>query len=448
MQPFQRRRRLTPPQVLVIGFAVTIIVGSFLLSLPIASEGESVPYLDALFTSTSAVCVTGLVVTDTARTYSTFGEWVIMLLIQVGGLGFMGFTTVFAVLLGKRIGVKERLVLREAYNQVKVGGVVQLVKYMVMIYVIFEGIGFLVLSVRWVPEFGWGKGAYYALFHTVSAFNNAGFDLFGDYQEFSSLTGFVTDPVVNGIITALFILGGIGFIVIVELYQYRWTGRFSLHTKLVLLTTIGLIFMGMSGIMLVEWSNPDTLGSLSTTDKLMASFFQGVTPRTAGFSTLNLPDLYPATHFLIMMLMFIGASPSSTGGRIKTTTFMAIVLAVWSMIRGRDDVSTFRRRIPHGQIYKALTIFVASMVLVIGMTMLLTITESSDVFHVFFEAVSAFGTVGLSLGMTPELSDLGKVLITLIMFVGRLGPMTIAFALAKRTVPPFYRYPEEEPLIG
>ncbi|MFC4077171.1 TrkH family potassium uptake protein [Salinithrix halophila] len=449
MSPTRQLFRLTPPQILVLGFATVILIGAVLLSLPIATEGvAALSFTDALFTATSAVCVTGLVVVDTATTFSTFGEVVIMILIQVGGLGFMGFATFFALLLGKRVGMRERLILTEAYNQNRLGGVVQLVKYMVIIFALFEGIGFLILAARWVPEFGL-KGLYYALFHSISAFNNAGFDLMGDqFGPFSSMTAFVGDPIVSLTLASLFIIGGIGFVVLVELFQYRYARRFSLHTKLVFVTTLCLTVVGVGGILVIEWGNADTLGALGFGDAAMAAFFQGVTPRTAGFNTLDLAAMYPATQFLIILLMFIGASPSSTGGGIKTTTFVAILLAVWGMVRGHDDVVTFRRRIPHGQIYKALTVSVASMALVTIMTMLLTITESSDVFHVFFETVSAFGTVGLSLGVTPELSETGKFLVIFTMFAGRLGPMTIAFAVAKRMVKPPYRHPEERPLIG
>ncbi|PTX53713.1 trk system potassium uptake protein TrkH [Melghirimyces profundicolus] len=448
MQP-KKQLRLTPPRILVLGFALTILIGAVLLSLPIVVEGkEPIPFLDALFTATSAVCVTGLVVHDTANTFSTFGEVVIMLLIQVGGLGFMGFATLFALLLGKRVGVKERLILREAYHQDRVGGVVQLVKYIVVIFGVFEGLGALILATRFIPLFGWKKGIYFSVFHSISAFNNAGFDLNGAFGDYSSLTPFVNDPVISLTIPALFIIGGLGFVVIVELFQYRWTRRISLHTKLVLLTTGILVAAGSFGILLIEWGNPRTLGGLSFRDTVVAAFFQGVTPRTAGFNTLDLAGMYPATQFLIILLMFVGASPGSTGGGIKTTTFITMLLAVWSMIRGQDDVVSFRRTIPHHQVYRALTVTVLSMTLVIIVTMLLTITESSDVFHVFFESVSAFGTVGLSLGVTPDLSPPGRILVLITMFIGRLGPMTVAYAVAKGMIKPPIRHPEEKPLIG
>lgn len=442
-------QKLTPPQVLVLGFAVTILIGTFLLSLPVATEsGEPLPVPDALFTATSAVCVTGLVVVDTATTFSTFGEWVIMFLIQMGGLGFMTFGVFFAILLGKKIGFKERLILQQSFHQTRLEGIVRLTLMVLVITVIVESIGFLLLAFRWVPEWGWTKGLYYALFHTVSAFNNAGFDLFGDYGEFSSLTRYVEDPLVNLTIAGLFIIGGIGFVVIAELIQYRSIRRMSLHTKLVLTVTGILIGLGTLTVLLIEWTNPKTLGRLSFFHKFIASFFQGVTPRTAGFNTLNIADMYPATQFIIIMLMFIGAAPSSTGGGIKVTTFMIVVLAVWSMVRGKNDVVTFRRRIPYNQVYRALTVLVVSLSLIVMITILLTITEHTDLTTSLFETVSAAGTVGLSLGLTPELTPMGKILVTLTMFAGRLGPLTLAFAIAQREEKAIVRYPEERPLIG
>ncbi len=445
----KRRIRWTPPRVLVVSFIITIVTGTLLLSLPIATEGkEPLSLLDALFTATSAVCVTGLVVQDTARTFSTFGEVVILVLIQVGGLGVTGFATFFALLVGMKVGVKERLVLSETFNLEQLGGVVELLKSILLIFVIFEGAGTLILATRFIPIWGWGKGWYYAVFHSISAFNNGGFDLNGEFGKFSSLTPYVEDPVISLTVAALFIAGGLGFIVVVELLQYRWTQRLSLHTKLVLLANVLLIFLGAGGILLIEWGNPDTLAGHSFGNTLVAAFFQGVTPRSSGLTTLELDGLYPASKFLIILLMFIGASPGSTGGGIKTTTFITILLAVWSMMRGREDVITFRRRVPHSQVYRALTVTVLTMGLVVVVTMVLTITESSDVMIVLFETVSAAATVGLSLGITPELSSLGKVLIIITMFLGRLGPMTVAFAIARKTFRERYRHPEEKPLIG
>ncbi|RAL25573.1 TrkH family potassium uptake protein [Thermoflavimicrobium daqui] len=441
--------KLTPPQVLVIGFALVIFIGATILTLPISAEpGKHVSFLDALFTATSAVCVTGLVVVDTATTYSHFGEMIILTLIQVGGLGFMTFATLIAMMLGKKIGVAERRILTEAFNQLKMEGIVRLVKAVVLITVVIEGIGFLILASRFVPEWGWSTGLYYALFHAVSAFNNAGFDLFGDYEKFSNLTRYVSDPTVNLTIGFLIILGGIGFVVIREIIYFRKTKRLSLHTKLVLTMSAILIIMGTLLLLLIEWSNPATMKSLKWEDKILSAWFQSVSTRTAGFNSINIGAMYPASLFIMILLMFVGASPSSTGGGIKTTTLASILLAVWNMIRGRSDVVAFKRRIPNYLVYKALTVTVASLTVVMLVTILLTITERADLLTAMFETVSAFGTVGLTMGLTPNLTPFGKVLIALTMFAGRVGTITIALALAKikKQVP--YKYPEEKPMIG
>jgi trk system potassium uptake protein len=441
--------RFTASQILVMGFAGTILIGALLLSLPISTEdGQSVSFIDALFTATSAVCVTGLVVVNTAATYNTFGEGVILTLIQVGGLGFMSFATLIAVLLRKKISVKERIVIQESFGHHGMGGMVRLVLNVVVITFIIEGIGALLLALRWVPMYGWKTGIYYSIFHSVSSFNNAGFDLFGGKDRFVSLMGFVGDPLINFTVATLIILGGIGFIVIVELYQYRWRKRMSLHTKLVLSVTGILLAAGTLLILLIEWSNPKTLGSQPWPVKMMAAAFQSVTPRTAGYNTIDMASMYPATQFLMILLMVIGASPSSTGGGIKTTTFAAIILAVWGMIRGHQDCVTYKRRIPHEQVYRALTVTVAALTLIITVTMILTITEKTDVLMALFETSSAFGTVGLTLGLTPHLSVVGKLLITFTMFAGRVGPLTIAIAVASRRDKPPYRHPEEQPLVG
>ena len=444
-----QRRRLNPAQVLAIGFATVILTGSILLSLPVATEsGVPLPWIDALFTATSAVCVTGLVVVDTAQTFSTFGEIVILLLIQTGGLGIMSVTTLFALILGRKIGVQERLVLREAFNKLDMQGVVSLVLKVFLITLIVEIFGFIALSFCFVPDWGLKKGLYYAFFHAVSAFNQGGFDLFGKTRDFAGLTDYVNDLWVNLIVTFLVILGGIGFIVILELIHYPKTKRLSLHTKMVLTMTGLLLVIGMGTILLMEWNNPHTLQSLSLKEKLLASWFHAVTPRSGGFHTLDLSQMYPATLFFIILLMFVGASPSSIGGGIKTTTLAVILLAVWTMMRGRRDVVAYRRRIPTNHVYKALTITVASLTLVILVTMLLTITEQTDILTAMFETVSAVGTVGLSTGLTPQLGVMGKIIIIFSMYAGRLGPITLALAIARDIDPPPYRYPEERPLIG
>ncbi|HZG59824.1 MAG TPA: TrkH family potassium uptake protein [Anoxybacillus sp.] len=436
-----------PPKVLVGGFAVIIFIGSILLTLPIATnDGKGLPWLDALFTVTSATCVTGLVVVDTGTTFTLFGQLVILSLIQVGGLGFMTFATFFAFLLGKRISLKERILLQESLNNLTIEGIVRLVKRILIFTVIIEFIGAVLLSIRFSFDMPLLKALYFGLFHAISNFNNAGFDIMG---EFRSLTGYVEDPVVTLVVCALITLGGIGFIVMNEVYEYRETGRLSLQAKIVVFTSLLLVVISTLAIFLLELNNPKTLQPLSPLGKFLGSLFQAVTPRTAGSNTLNIPDLTQPTLFLIIVLMFVGASPGSTGGGIKTTTFATLLGAVWSQIKGKEDVIFFKQRIVYDTIYKALTVTFSGLFIVITVTMLLTITErGKDFLMILFEATSAFGTVGLSMGLTTELSPIGKVIIILTMFAGRLGPLTIAYAVTLRRKPDPFRYPKGKIMIG
>lgn len=440
---------LTPNRVLVLGFIVFTFIGAILLWLPIAHEpGHPVSFLDALFTAVSAFSVTGLVVVDTATTYSLFGELVILGLIQVGGIGFVTAATFFFILIGKRISMKERLMISEAYNQSSMQGVVRLLLIVISTSLVIEGIGFVLLLVRFIPDWGIATGMYYALFHSISAFNSAGFDLFGIIEPYHSLIKYRYDLWTSAIITIIMVLGALGFIVIYELLQYQPSKKLSLHTKLVLTMTGSLLLIGAVVILLVEWANPATLESLTLKEKVSSAIFHSAA-RTSGFSTLNVADMYPATLFFIIILMFIGASPGSTGGGIKVTTAIIILLAVWAMVRGKKEVVSFRRTIPNDQVYRALTITVVSVLFVILCTMLLAITERADILTVMFEVASAFGTVGSSMGITPYLTPLGKVIVMICMFVGRLGPLTLGFAIANRKMgKSAIKYPEEKPIIG
>ncbi|MGE5577728.1 MAG: TrkH family potassium uptake protein [Syntrophothermus sp.] len=437
---------LSPAQALVFGFAALIFAGGILLSLPISSAtSKPVPFLDALFTATSAVCVTGLVVVDTATRYSIFGQVVILLLIQMGGLGIMTMTTLLALLLGKRINLRERLRIQEGLNQYSMAGVVALTKTVLIMSMLFEGTGALLLAFRFVPEFGWGRGLYFSLFHSVSAFNNAGFDLMGN---FLSLTRYVADPLVSLTIAGLIIFGGLGFTVILGIYRKRRFSRLSFHAKLVLIITVVLLALGTIVILALEYGNNATIGRLSFGDKLLASFFQSVTPRTAGFNTVDIGKMRSASLFFLIMLMFIGASPASTGGGIKTTTAGVLLLAVWSMVRGNRDVEALHRRIPGEIVLRALTVAILAMLLLVGATMLLSITEPFEFLKILFEATSAFATVGLTTGITPSLSAAGKILIIILMYSGRVGPMTVAVAVANRQKVAPIRHPEEKVVVG
>jgi trk system potassium uptake protein len=443
----KRRVFLDPPKVLVLGFAILILIGTCLLTLPIATvDGNGLSFLNALFTATSASCVTGLVVVDTGSTFTKFGQLVILSLIQIGGLGFMTFATFFFFLLGKKISLKDRLLLQESLNNLSIEGIVRLVKRVLLFTAVIEIIGAIILSIRFSYDMPIGRAIYNGFFHSISNFNNAGFDLMG---EFRSLTPYVSDPTVTLTVCALITLGGIGFIVMNEVYEYRDTRRLSVHTKVVLVTSLILTVGGAILIFLFEFGNSKTIQPLSSIGKVLGALFQSVTARTAGANTLNIPDLTQSTMFLTIFLMFVGASPGSTGGGIKTTTFATLLGTVWSQVKGKDDVVLFRRRIVTEIIFKALTVTVSGLFLVMIITMMLTITEvGKDFLMILFEATSAFATVGLSMGLTPELSPIGRMLIIFTMFAGRVGPLTVAFAIAMRRKPDPYRHPKGKIMIG
>ncbi|MBE9915966.1 Trk family potassium uptake protein [Paenibacillus donghaensis] len=438
--------RLAPPQILVLGFAAIILIGAILLTLPIANTtGKPLRFIDALFTATSATCVTGLVVKDTGTFFNPFGQVVIMLLIQVGGLGFMTMATLFSLALKRKISLRDRLILQEAMNQNTMEGIVRLIRKVLLFSLIIEGCGAALFAIRWSFDMPVGRAIYFGIFHGVSMFNNAGFDLFG---HFNSLTGYVYDPLVNIVVMFLIVSGGIGFIVMSDLVDYRKNRKLSLHSKIVLSMTGSLILVGAVVIFIFEFTNSKTLGSLNWGGKILASFFQSVTPRTAGANTLDLASMRQASQFFMVILMFIGASPGSTGGGIKTTTFTILVGAVIAMIRGRDDIVFFRYRLAQERIFKALTITFLALFLVVGVSMVLSTTEDSNFLTILYETTSAFGTVGLTLGLTQHLSLIGKILICLTMFAGRLGPLTLAYALGPKKGKELYRHPEGKIIIG
>lgn len=438
--------RLTPPQILVIGFAAIILIGAILLSLPIsAANGQGLRFIDALFTATSATCVTGLVVVDTGTYFSIFGQIVIMALIQVGGLGFMTMSTLIALVLRKRITLRERLILQEAFNQGSMEGIVRLIRKVLAYSLLIELAGATLFAIRWSFEYPLATAVYKGLFHAVSLFNNAGFDLSG---EFRSLVPYADDIVINVTSIALIVLGGLGFIVLSDLMDYRSKRKLTLHSKVVLSMTSFLIVFGAIVIFLFEYSNPRTLGQLNETGKVLAAFFQSVTPRTAGANSVDIGALRQATQFFIIMLMFIGASPGSTGGGIKTTTFTTLVGAMIAMMRGKQDIVLFHHRLAQDRIYKAITLTLFAIFLVIVVAMVLSTTEDGPFLMILFEVTSAFGTVGLSMGLTPELTIFGKIMIMLTMFAGRLGPITLAYALQPKPEKELFKYPEGKILIG
>jgi trk system potassium uptake protein TrkH len=450
MKKTNRIMQLTPPQILVIGFAVIILLGACLLMLPISStDGKSLHFINALFTATSATCVTGLVVVDTGTHFTIFGQVVIVLLIQIGGLGFMSMATLLAFVLRKRITLKERLILQEALNQGSMEGIVRLFRKVLLYSLTIEGIAAVLFTFRWSFDLGFPKALYYGIWHAISFFNNAGFDLFGSITgPYSSLTAYANDFITNVVSMALIILGGIGFIVMSDLIDYKKTKKLSLHSKVVLSMTSFLIIFGAIVIFIFEFTNTRTLGTLHFGGKVLASFFQSVTPRTAGANTLDIASMRQATQFFIVILMFIGASPGSTGGGIKTTTFTILVGAMFAMIRGKEDIVIFRFRLAKDRILKAITLSMIALFLVISVSMLLSTTESAPFLKILFEVTSAFGTVGLTMGLTPDLTLFGKILISLTMFAGRLGPITLAYALQPKPEKELYRFPEGKITIG
>lgn len=450
MRKFIPLFKLTPPQILVLGFAAIILMGTCLLMLPIASmNGHSLPFLDALFTATSATCVTGLVVVDTGTHFTTFGQVVIILLIQIGGLGFMSMATLIAFVLRKKITLKERLLLQEALNQGSMEGIVRLFRKVLLYSLTIEGVAAVVFTIRWTSDLGFQKALYYGTWHAISMFNNAGFDLFGPITgPFSSFTSYADDFIINIVTMSLIVLGGMGFVVLADLMDYKKTKRLSLHSKVVLSMTGLLIAVGAIVIFIFEYSNTKTLGSLNMGGKVLASFFQSVTPRTAGANTLDLAALRQASQFFMIILMFIGASPGSTGGGIKTTTFTILIAAIVTMIRGKEDIVIFRYRLAKDRILKAITLTMIALLLVICVSMVLSTTERAPFLKILFEVTSAFGTVGLSMGLTPDLSMIGKIMISITMFAGRLGPITLAYALQPKKEKELFRYPEGKITIG
>lgn len=457
-------KRLHPTQILVGGFLAVILIGSILLSLPISSaSGSYTSFEDALFTATSAVCVTGLVVVNTAAHWSLFGKIVILICIQIGGLGFMSLVSMIFVALGKRITLKNRMVMQEALNFKTTAGVVRFTKMIVKGTLIVEGVGALLLAFVFVPEYGLGKGIWYSIFHAISAFCNAGFDIIGD----SSLTPYVGNTIVNVVIMALIIIGGLGFSVWLDTYKaierkikapknYTWrqtVNKLCLHTKLVYVITAVLLVVGFVVIWVLEFTNPGTLGALTFKEKIYAALFQSVSPRTAGFNTVNLAELTDTSKLFTILLMMIGGSPAGTAGGIKTVTIGVLVLCAISTIKGNNQTVIFKRRISFNTITRSLTIVMIAISVVIVSVGGLSLTEEFTFMEILFETVSAFATVGTTLGITPLLSSIGKLLIIIVMFIGRLGVITTAVALMvrqgnKENSKGNIQYPEEKVMVG
>lgn len=444
---FTKNIKLNAVQILSVGFALVILAGAVLLSLPISSQsGEPTNFLDSLFTSTTAVCVTGLVTVDTGTHWNYFGKTVIMVLIEVGGLGFMSFATLISLLLGKKITLKERLLMQEALNTFNIQGLVKMVKYVLVFTFSVQALGALLYSTQFIPQFGLSKGIYYSVFHSISAFCNAGIDLMGG---FSSLTGYSSNSVVILTTGALIVIGGLGFTVWSEIYNYKGLKKLTLHSRVVILVTTILIIGGAVLMFLLEFNNPGTMKSMGLKDKLINSLFASITPRTAGFNSISTSDMTMAGRFLTTVLMFIGGSPGSTAGGLKTSTLGILILTIVSTIKGREDTEIFGKRLSKDTVYRAFSLFSIAIGLVLTVTMILSITEQGVPFeYLLYETTSAFGTVGLTLGLTPKLSAIGKLIIILTMYCGRVGPLTVALALTNRKSKSGYKYPEDKILVG
>ncbi|OGC11661.1 hypothetical protein A3K48_04095 [candidate division WOR-1 bacterium RIFOXYA12_FULL_52_29] len=416
--------RIRASALIALSFLAVIFAGGTLLSLPIASA-QNIPtnFLDAYFTANSATCVTGLVTLNTGTHFSLFGILVILALIQIGGLGYMTFSTFMVLVFRQKLFISQKLAVQEALNVYSTKDVISVLKKVFGIVFILEAIGAAILYARWLPEMGSSQALLYAVFHAISAFNNAGFAL---TSNFASLLPYSADWIVNLTITSLIVIGGIGFIVIADIIERR---RLALHSKVVLLVTFLLISLGTILIFTLEYNNPSTLGPLTLPHKMLASYFQSVTARTAGFNTLNIGQLTQPTLLFFLFLMFIGASPGGTGGGIKTTTFAVIIGTIIATLRGFRNTIMFNRRIPVETVRRAITITFLALTVIALAIFALDNLESFGLMPVAFEIFSAFGTVGLSMGITPSLSPLGKIIIMLVMFIGRVGPLTMLIGL-------------------
>ena len=437
--------------VLALGFLAMILLGTVLLALPAASRnGKGISLFDSLFTATSAVCVTGLVAVDTGTTFSLFGQVVLLVLIQVGGLGFMVFATMIMVALGRKISIRGRMLIRESMNGASLSDLGRLTWIYLLLSLAIEVVGMILLSIRLVPLWGWKHGIWMALFHAVSAFCNAGFDLFGNY---ASLTAFSGDPLVLLTVAVLIILGGLGFAVILETLRSRQGFRnLSLHTRIVLLTTLGLILTGTVFYWLAERTNAETLAGFGEGEKLLNAFFQSVTMRTAGFNSFDLSRFRDGSKLFSSVLMMIGASPASTGGGIKTTTFAALILLMLSVVRGENEVNVARRRLSGDITRRALAVSMLFLTTLVTGTLAISFIENRrfPLADILFEASSAMGTVGVSAIGTPALRPASRAILIPMMFLGRVGPLTLAFAVAKRQgkIKTLSKYPEERIMIG
>ncbi|MDO5716762.1 MAG: TrkH family potassium uptake protein [Tissierellia bacterium] len=440
-----RKLLSSPPKTLALGFIFLILLGSLLLMLPIARyQTTDSTVIDAIFTSTSAVCVTGLIVENTATFWTPFGKGVILCLIQIGGIGFMTVASIFFLFTGRRITLTERVIIKEQFNTNQKSGIVRLTSVVLKYTFVIEAIGALLLSLVFIPKFGFSRGLAFSIFHSISAFCNAGFDILGN-----SLVDYTNEPIIIVTIGALVVLGGLGFAVIHDLFRRRNNIRIATHTKLVLVMTGTLILVGTLLFLAIEYDNSTTLKGLSFPSKVLNSIFQAIVPRTAGFQSVNFAFVRDSTLLVTILLMFIGASPGSTGGGIKTTTLGVIVATVISVVKGSNDIEMFKRRIDVRNVMKALTILSVGLLLVLVISFMLTLAQPDIRFiDLLFEVTSAFGTVGLSVGVTNKFHVFGKLMIIALMYMGRVGPLTVLYAIQKKQRHDNIRYAKDDIIVG
>ena len=439
-------KKLSPSRKLILGFLFAILLGTFILMMPFSlREGEKLNFLSSLFTIVSAVCVTGLTVVDVSKVFSPAGDLVIIFFIQLGGLGVMTFSSILFLAMGKRMTFYERELLKEERNADSSGEISSFIKKLLLTVFVIESIGAIILTWEFAKEMPINKAVFYGIFHSISAFCNAGFALFSN-----NLEAYKANPVINLTIGYLITLGGIGFAVITSVIMVirRGIDRFNLTSKVAIIISVILTFGGMILFFILEYSNPATLGDLNFIQKILASYFQSVTLRTAGFNTIPLGELRNSTIFMCCIIMFIGASPGSTGGGIKTTTFGVILFYVIGIVKKKENVEIFNRRLDWEIMNRALAILVLALTYVSAVIMLMLIAESFSPEEIVFEVISAFGTVGLTLGITPDLTTFSKLLLIFTMFVGRLGPMTFALAIGETKKKALSKYPKENILVG
>lgn len=437
----KKRHSVSAPLLIAGSFLFLIFIGTLLLKMPMATTSP-ITWVDALFTATSATTVTGLSVFDPGTTLTAFGEIVLLVLIQCGGIGLMTFATALLMLFRKRIGLQNRMYLQESFSQDSVGGIIRLVKTILAFVFIVETLGILILTFYWLPDYGFKEALNLSVFHVISAFNNAGFSLFPD-----NLMSFAGDPFVTILLSCLFIIGGIGFTVVMDVYQKKSFRQWSLHTKLMILGTLAMNLLAAITVFVLEYSNPKTIGDLSLVEKFVASYFTGVTPRTAGFNVLDYGVMEDPTLLFTMVLMFIGAGTASTASGIKLSTFIVVVLASISFLQARREPEIFGRSIRIETIIRSLAVTTISMLLVSLFMFLLLTVETIPFLPLAFEVVSAFGTVGLSMGITADLSSIGEVLICIVMFIGRIGPLTL-FLILLKPKKEHYRFPYDQVFTG